>query len=169
MAGKLAARRFAQRGSLSITTKAYPAATVVWLVLMQALLAQTPAEIEKAAAKYVPGVTWQARSVISGNFTCRGRIEHAILGVSASNVVIAVFVEGIKARPKVLRYSAKNRETAKLATESLDYDPREDPGYGLPGFQSSKSCMGLNLSDDSTDSAHIYWNHEARRFDDWSR
>jgi hypothetical protein len=37
----------------------------------------------------------------------------------------------------------------------------------LPGFQQSKTCKGLNLSDGETDSAHIYWNHKALRFGEW--
>jgi hypothetical protein len=88
-------RRFSQGGSLSVTMTAYTATAVLWLPLTQTLIAQAPATIEKAAAKYVPGVAWQARSVVSANFTCRGRKEHAILGVSTSEIVIAVFVKGL--------------------------------------------------------------------------
>jgi hypothetical protein len=55
----------------------------------------------------------------------------------------------------VLRYSAKVRNPAyaTLKAEDLDYDPREDPGYELPGFQRSKSCKGLNLSDGEIDTS----------------
>ena len=83
----------------------------------------------------------------------------------------AVFLNGTNSRPEVLRYSAKVRDpaSATLQAESLDYDPKEDPGYVLSGFQRSKTCKGLNLSDGKIDSAHIYWNHESLRFDDWVR
>jgi hypothetical protein len=69
-----------------------------------------------------------------------------------------------------LRYSAKARDpkTAELTVEGLDYDPNQDIGYELEGFQRSKSCKGLNLADGLTDSAHIYWNLKAHRFDDWT-
>ncbi|HUI54152.1 MAG TPA: hypothetical protein VLY04_04225 [Bryobacteraceae bacterium] len=146
------------------------AATVLWLVFAQLLLAQDPAAVEKAAAKYVPGITWQARSVVSGNFTCRGRKEQAILGVSASEILVAVFVTGTNAPPELLRYSAKarNPKTAELAVEDLDYDPKQDIGYEPDGFQRSKSCKGLNLGDGLTDSAHIYWNRKSHRFEDWT-
>ena len=55
-----------------------------------------------------------------------------------------------------------------LTTEGLDFDPKEDLGYILPGFQRSKTCKGLDLSDDQIDSRHIYWNRELHRFDSWS-
>lgn len=107
---------------------------------------------------------------MSGDFTCRGRKQQAILGTNAAEIVIAVFVNGISARPEVLRYSAKarNAKTAELKVEALDFDPKADIGYELPGFRRSKSCKGLNLSDGLTDSAHIYWNRESNRFEDWT-
>jgi hypothetical protein len=89
------------------------------------------------------------------------------LGVNASEIVIAVFANGLKARPEILRYSAKARR-AELTVEDLDYDPKQDIGYELDGFQRSKSCKGLNLGDGFTDSAHIYWNRKSHRFEDWT-
>ena len=138
--------------------------------IAQVLLAQAPASVERAATKYVAGVAWRRHSIVSGNFTCQGRKEQAILGVSKSEIVIAVFVNGFDARPEVLRYSgkARNPKTAKLEIEDLDYDPKEMIGGDLDGFRRSKSCKGLNLSDGGTDSAHIYWSHKSRRFEDWT-
>jgi hypothetical protein len=125
--------------------------------------------VQAAAAKYVPGVRWRAKSVIAGNFSCRGRTESAILGTSESWIVVAVFLNGLDHKPQVLEYSTKARNAASaiLQTESLGFDPEEALGYALPGFRRSKTCKGLNLSDSRSDSAHIYWNHESRRFDDW--
>jgi hypothetical protein len=127
--------------------------------------------LTKAATRYVPGVSWRARSVVTADFTCRGRLQTAILDASPSEIVVAVFLNGTNSRPEVPRSSAKVRDpaSATLQTESLDYDPKEDPGYVLPGFQRSKTCKGLNLSDGEIDSAHIYWNHESLRFDGWVR
>jgi hypothetical protein len=98
-------------------------------------------------------------------------MQTAILGASPSQIVVAVFLNGTNSRPEALRYPAKVRgpASATLQAESLDYDPKEDPGYVLSGFQRSKTCKGLNLSDGKIDSAHIYWNHESLRFDDWVR
>jgi hypothetical protein len=150
--------------------RSHTATKLLGLLSLRLLLAQNPVQIERAAAKYAPGVSWQPRSVILGNFTCRGRKEPAILGVSASEIVIAVFANGLNMRPEILRYSAKarNARTAKLAIEDQDYDPKQDIGREPPGFRRSKSCKGLNLTDGLTDSAHIYWNRASRRFEDWT-
>jgi hypothetical protein len=146
--------------------KTHAAVIVFWLATSQLLAAASPNKIKEAAARSMPDVNWRVRSVVTDDFTCRGRKEAAILGVSATEIVISVFVEGLNQRPQVLRYSRKARraETAQLTVESLD----DDPDYPLPGFQRSRSCKGLNLSDGETDSAHIYWNRNSRRFDDWS-
>jgi hypothetical protein len=145
-------------------------AMISWLLLTHLTVGQDRSAIKVAATKHVAGFVWQSGSAVTGDFSCRGRRQQAILGLSTSEIVIAVFVNGLETRPEVLRYSAKarNPKNVKLTTEELDFSPTEDLGYELPGFQRSKSCRGLNLSDGQTDSAHIYWNRDAHRFEDWS-
>jgi hypothetical protein len=145
-------------------------AAVMGTLVTHVLPAQDPASIEKAAMKYFPTVTWRRHSIVSSDFTCQGRKQHAILGVSESEILIAVFVSGLGKRPDVLRYSgrARNPKTAELRIEDLTYDPKELIGSDLEGFERSTSCKGLNLSDGERDSAHIYWNHKTYRFDDWT-
>jgi hypothetical protein len=139
------------------------------LVLCAQTTDRVEPSVQAAAAKYVAGISWRAKSVIAGDFSCRGRTERAILGANESDIVVAVFLNGLNNKPQVLRYSAKVRNAASaiLKIESLDFDPEEALGFALAGFRRSKTCKGLNLSDERSDSAHIYWNHESRRFDDW--
>ena len=140
-------------------------------VLLLPLITAGPLpSIPAAAARYVPRVTWQPKSLVTADFTCRGPKQQAILGTNTEEIVIAVFLNGANKPPEVLRYSANVREAADaiLSIEDSDFDPLTDLGYALPGFRRSKSCKGLNLSDGRIDSAHIYWNHDAQRFDDWS-
>jgi hypothetical protein len=124
-----------------------------------------------AASKFVPGVTWRSQSALTADFSCRGRREQAILGVTPKDIVIAVFLHGTAAPPEVLRYSAAVRDPneVKLTIESLNYDPKDTDASEHPGLRHSRTCKGLNLSDEKIDSAHIYWNHDARRFSDWTR
>jgi hypothetical protein len=122
----------------------------------------------KAAAKYVPGVAWRGDSVVTGDFTCRGRKQTAILGINPSGIVVAVFLNGMNRKPYVFRDAQKDPSTVELTTEDLDYDPKEDLGYPLPGFRRSKTCKGLMLDDGEIDPAHLYWNHESKKFDGWS-
>jgi hypothetical protein len=143
------------------------------IVITALLLGSVKApSITAAASKFVPGVTWRSQSVLTADFTCRGRREQAILGVTTTEIVIAVFLNGTTAAPEVLRYSAAVRDASqvKLTIESLDSDPSEDrDSSDVPGLRRSRTCKGLNLSDDMIDSAHIYWNRDARRFSDWTR
>ena len=143
--------------------------TALWAMALLLSAAQNPT-VDQAAAKFVPGVTWRPKSVLTTDFSCRGRKEQAILGVSNKEIVIAVFLNGLTEPPEVLRYSAAERDAkaAHLTLESLDFDPKDEIG-DLPGFRKSRTCQGLNLSDDRIDSAHIYWNHDAKRFNDWVR
>ena len=133
-------------------------------------LAQAPS-VTAAVSKFVPDVSWRPKSVLIAEFSCRGRKEQAILGVTAKEIVITIFLNGTAEMPEVLHYSAQSRDPneVKLTVESLDYDPKDDDLGDLPGFHRSKICKGLNLSDGKVDSAHIYWNHDAKRFDDWAR
>ncbi len=123
-----------------------------------------------AASKFVPNVTWLPKSALAADFSCLGRAEQAILGVTPKGIVIAVFLNGTDQRPEVMRYSAAARDASqvRLTLESLDHAPDEDPGP-LPGFRRSSTCKGLNLSDGKVDSAHIYWNRDTKRFVDWVR
>ena len=126
-----------------------------------------------AAARVEPAVTWQAASLVTGDFTCRGRVEHAVLGTGGDQIVVAVFTDGLAQAPQLLRFPTAMRDpaTTTLAAESLDLDLdrlRVEIGIVPPGLRPSKTCKGLNLSDGKVDSAHIYWNHEAARFAAWS-
>ena len=143
--------------------------TALWAMALSLSGAQVPT-VSQASSKFVPGVTWRPNSVLTADFTCRGRKEQAILGITAQEIVIAVFLDGLTEAPEILRYSADVRDArdARLSLESLDYDPKDDVG-DLPGFRRSRTCQGLNLSDDKIDSSHIYWNHDAKRFNDWVR
>ena len=125
--------------------------------------------IVSAANKYIPGVTWHSESVISGDFTCRGRIEQAILGITAQEIVIVVFINGLENRPEILRDKVHTPADAELTIENLDYDPNEQAGVELEGFLRSKECKGLNIADNHVDSFHVYWNHKDSQFDWWSR
>jgi len=118
----------------------------------------------RAATRYVPGVAWRAKSVVTGDFTCGGRKQTAILGTSASEIVVAVFLNGLNNHPEVIRNSGRQANSVTLTTEDLDYET----DYTLPGFQRSKTCKGLVLDDGEVDPAHLYWNHESLHFSGWS-
>ena len=125
--------------------------------------------IVSAANKHVPDVTWHSESVISGDFTCRGRNEQAILGITAKEIIVVVFIDGLQNKPEILRDKVHTPADAELALEDLDYAPEEQIGVELEGFQRSKVCKGFNIADHHVDSFHVYWNHKDSKFDWWSR
>jgi hypothetical protein len=131
---------------------------------------QTPTA---AAARLEPALTWKADATVSGDFTCRGRTEHAVLGTGGGQIVVAIFTEGLAQQPVLLRFPAAMRDpaTSTLVAESLDIDVdrlSREIGVCPNGLRPSKTCKGLNLSDGKVGSAHIYWNHDAEQFAAWS-
>ena len=129
-------------------------------------------QILTAANKFQPNINWQKGSAVTGNFSCLEKAEPAILGVSESEIVVAVFLNGLAKPPSLLRYSAKVRDssTVKLTIEDGDFDVKEFHemlGEIPDGLRSSKSCKWLNLSDGKIDSVHIYWNHKTKKFSTW--
>ena len=144
---------------------------MIGILLVLLVQGAQPPSIVAAAMKHVPGVEWRPRSVLTADFSCRGHREQAILGISATDIVVAVFLNGTSERPEVLRYSSRVRDaaSAQLTIEDQDYDPNMEIGADLPGFRRSRTCKGLNLGDGMIDSAHIYWNHQTLRFNDWVR
>jgi hypothetical protein len=125
--------------------------------------------VVSAANKYVPGVTWHSESVISGDFTCRGRKEQAILGITAQEIIAVVFINGLENKPEILRDKVHTPADAELTIEDLDYDAKQQVGVELEGFLRSKVCKGLNIADKHVDSFHVYWNHKESHFDWWPR
>jgi hypothetical protein len=138
-----------------------------------ALAAAPEAKIATAAAKYFPKVIWRIDSVLSGDFSCRGRKEWAILGTDPPYIVVAVFVHGKKKKPDGVGLDTRagdwHAEDAKVFLEDLDYGA-DVYGVGRPlhGFPRSNTCKGLRVDDHHVDPAHIYWDHDSRRFTYWS-
>src|SRR4051794_22664088 len=88
--------------------------------------------IAASAGRLVPGVAWQAKSVISGDFTCQKKTEYAILGTSQTQTMVAVFIRGITKTPKLVKYDAQlqNPLTAVLTVGDLEIDPVD--AIGVP-------------------------------------
>jgi hypothetical protein len=143
---------------------------ILLVVFASQVSSASSSSVVSAAKKFVPGVNWLEKSVVAGDFTCRGSQQQAILGTNEDEIVVAVFLNGLNMRPEVLRDRFRDRLSPglKLTLESLDFDPKADLGYVPPGFQRSKTCKGLNLTDGEVNSRHLYWNATAGWFESWS-
>jgi hypothetical protein len=130
--------------------------------------------VKAAATRFVGGVDWQEKSVLRADFSCAGKRQSAILGTSKDEIVVAVFTHDLARAPEVLRFASQDRKPA-AAKIRLDHSSlsREEiatlAGTVPPGYRPSKTCKGVRLSDDASDAAHIYWDHDARRFDSWTQ
>jgi hypothetical protein len=120
------------------------------LKFLQLAAAQSPS-IEAAAARFVPDVVWRPLSVVTAGFSCQGRKQYAIPGASKSENQ-RYFVT------RKIRHRSFSRRKIWTTTQRKTWDSI------FPVSRRSRTCKGLNLTDAETDSAHIYWNHETRRF-----
>lgn len=135
-----------------------------------ALAANSP--VFDSANKMVPGVKWQAKSVQTGDFSCKGKVESAILGTQKTEVVVAIFLDGVNKAPKVLRFASTERDpkTTVLSIEDQNFNPKamkEEMGEIPQGMLPSKTCKALHVEDGKIDAIHIYWNHVSKAFADW--
>lgn len=149
-----------------------------WLLLAALMGASAAAlaspAVKAAAARFVGGIDWQEGSVLTGDFSCSGKPQNAILGTSDKEIVVALFTQDLSKPPEVLRFASDDRKPAeakiRLEDSSLSKDEIKTlSSAAAPGYRPSKTCKGVRLSDDSSDAAHIYWDHEARRFDSWTQ
>jgi hypothetical protein len=134
--------------------------------------APSTGELVAAAARQVaPEVAWQPQSVLAGDFTCRARPEHAILGTTADDVVVVVVVASGRFEPAgVVRVPAAGMDVKAvgLARDDLDFrveDYERDVGPLPEGLHPSKTCMGLRIGDGRSAPVQVYWNRRAKRFD----
>lgn len=136
--------------------------------------ADTNPAVKAAAERFIGGIQWQAQSVLTADFSCAGKRQNAILGTSDKEIVVALFTQGLARPPEVLRFAGEGRKpgAAKIRLDDITLTPDEVrtlAGALPPGYRPSASCKGVRLSDDASDAAHIYWDHEARRFDSWTQ
>jgi hypothetical protein len=134
---------------------------------------QSQSRVEAAARQAVAGMAWRS-PVVTGDFSCRGRHEYAILGTGASEIAVVVFAAEQAEPIGVLRLplSGRDPKATVLSREDLDFAPEEferDSGPLPEGLLPSKTCLGLSVGDGRAASAHIYWNRRAKRFATWSR
>ena len=70
--------------------------------------------ITESASTFVPGVTWQPVPFY-GRLHLSGRTEQAILGVTPTEIVIAVFLNGAGEKPEVFATLGRARRSSSQA------------------------------------------------------
>lgn len=152
------------------------AAVLAGIALPGLASAQTidSAVIKAAAERFVTEPEWRSASVLEADFSCSGKIQQAILGTWAKEIVVAIFTQGINQPPSLVKFDAGNRNGKAAKIRLDDYNLTVDEIAGVSGetpvgYRRSTTCHGVRLSDDSYEAAHIYWNHDNQRFDTWAQ
>lgn len=130
--------------------------------------------VRAAALKFAGSVTWRADTVIASDFSCMGKVQPAILGASPDQILVAIFTNGLDQPPELLRFDAGDRNilASKIRIDDSTLSVAEITGVSgaAPvGYRQSSTCHGVRLSDDSSEAAHIYWDHDHQRFDSWTQ
>jgi len=141
---------------------------VVALVLLGACRsAPEPTSIQRLSTS-APAAKWDAES-LRADFDCDGQLDVAQLGHRTGEVIVGI-VSATGRAPQVLTFAvgagqqqAICGEPARLAWESLADGPPDGIGP-IPGYPTSTSCKGLELSGGECDSVHVFWNLNTRRF-----
>ncbi len=125
--------------------------------------------------KEINDVRWNVSSTVFGDFTCQGRKDIAMYGISEKSGFVVMIQSAQKnTKPSYLVFSTRDRDpkNLRLIVESLDFGNdaafKEELKYSAPDLQPSKTCKGLGLGDGETDAQHIYWNRSRKRFESWS-
>ena len=67
------------------------------------------AVVKAAADKFAEGVAWSSASILEADFSCTGRVQQAILGTWAKEIVVAIFTQGINRPPALVQFDASDR------------------------------------------------------------
>lgn len=155
-----------------------------WLIATALMVAMLPGlamaqnadvgPVQAAAAKFSSGVAWRESTVLIADFNCTGKVQFAILGGSAKEIVVAIFTDGLGQDPALLRFEVDQHDLLATQMRLDDYTMTADEIAGISGkaptgYRLSSSCHGVRLSDQGVDAAHIYWDHDHKRFDSWSQ
>ena len=132
------------------------------------------AAVHAAATKFAGGIAWRADTVIAADFSCTGNMQQAILGALPDEILVAIFTHGLQQAPEMLRFDAGERNILASKIRVDDYSLSADEIAGVSGappvgYRPSTSCHGVRLSDDTSEAAHIYWDHDHQRFDSWAQ
>jgi len=128
--------------------------------------------VRTAAEKLTGGFKWNASTLLTADFNCTGKVQYAMLGTNIKEIAVAIFTDGLDQPPALLRFEGDALSIVGSKIRLDDYSMSADDIAGIAGtapvgYRPSGTCHGVRLSDDRSDAAHIYWDHENQRFDSW--
>lgn len=130
------------------------------------------AAVRAAAEKFTGGLMWRPATLLTADFNCTGKVQYAMLGTSTKEIAVAIFTDGLDRPPALLRFEGDALSIVGSKIRLDDYtlsaaDIADIAGAAPVGYRPSGACHGVRLSDDRSEAAHIYWDHDNQRFDSW--
>ena len=114
-----------------------------------------------------------AGNKIEGDIDCNGKNDIAEIFHKNKKVKVIVTLNGSKKTKEMefglgdsISQSSLCGNKASLHADSLN-DLSDMFGENLPGYKTSKTCIGLNLRGGECDSIHIFWNHKTNQLNWW--
>ncbi len=114
-----------------------------------------------------PTVTWDQRSLLKADFDFDGIDDYVLAGRAGGRYVVGIVKGPVTSQSKhwTLGFSQNPNDQGSLCSVSAAHIELEEPDVegDLP-----PNSKGINLSDGTCDSFHIYWDKMGKRFV-WSR
>ena len=130
----------------------------------------------KLVQRHKPDVKWEG-IVGHGDINCDGIEDYIVKGKAKNRIHIDVLLGPVNRGSRVtgLDFGMGNEKYQDSLSEknpsvrlvSLDYDPKEELGESLEGFQRSKKCKGITVGGEESDEINIFWNHKINNIDWW--
>ena len=144
------------------------------LLLPSAAFADLSAsQVTQAAIRTQPTVSWDAASIVRGDFNGDGRRDAAMVGIHQQRVFVAVVLPASrqKLKTEVFAFGIGTHSTdsicelpAKLTVEPLECSPLDDP---LPRCRASPKAASLVLVGGECDPINFYWDHQNNKLAWW--
>jgi len=130
-------------------------------------------QVTQAARLAAPRVSWDATSIVRGDFNGDEKQDTAILGTLQQRVFVAVVLatSSKKLKTEVLSFGIETHATdsicqlpAKLVVEPLECSPLDEL---LPGCRPSPKVASLVLYGGECDPINLYWDHLKNKLAWW--
>jgi hypothetical protein len=139
--------------------------------------ARAPSAFERFAASD-PAATWNRGRTVVGDVDCDSRADTVAVGIAGQEVHVAL-ARAADPVPQILVFdiaggvdSAGKRlpgiGSARIALESLDFEPAERGLAGVEGLRRSRTCSGVLLGDRNQDPVHLVWSQKTQHIE-WYR
>jgi len=121
-----------------------------------------------------PKVRWSSRDLLKADFDYDGVVDYALTGKKGNLFVVGIVKGSLTSKSKhwTLKFSQDAASQgalcsiadARISIERFSKDDENPDVRKLPG-----KSRGINLSDKSCDSFHIYYNRKEKKFVWWRR